>query len=84
MLDDLVTFENSTDGAWAKVPTEGVLRAAVEILRRHGSPLVCPTSDGVLVCKEGVWAHGADLPAALKGLAETIARRDEERRKRGG
>lgn len=40
------------------------------LLKRYGSPLVCHTVDGVLVCRNGRWAHGKDLPRALEALRE--------------
>jgi hypothetical protein len=38
------------------------------LLRAYGSPLVCPTPDGVHVGKSGTWAHGRTLAEALDAL----------------
>ena len=56
------------------------IEVAMSALRAHGSPLVCPTSDGVLVCKDGTWTFGKNLPIALELLEQRIA----ERKMKGG
>ena len=54
------------------------IEVAMSVLRAHGSPLVCPLSDGgVLLCKDGVWASGKTLAGALEALQEALKKRRE-------
>lgn len=48
------------------------MEVTLQVLRAYGSPLVMPTSDGVLVCKEGTWAHGKTLAEALEKLGKVV------------
>ena len=62
-----------------KLDDRDCIEVTIATLRAHGSPLVCPTTGGVLLCKDGTWVHGKDLPAALELLERKLDERKVSR-----